>query len=379
MTVSPAFFGPTNAFTIQATSQVIGFMKEPGKYKLRDYCQFVKGTSTEEGTGKPIAAYTVLDPDAPVRIGPAVALPAGSATADIQGLGGGPDNQWRWDPAQKRPPANIAANFKFQVVQMDRRNYGYQVDTQTQDTASQNVLQIYRQIALNIAMSVKTWRVIKMLELASNWPAANTADANTLNGGKGKWDTASSDELSPNAFAIAKSVIQAVINIVLQTNGMVEPSDLVAVISPTAAFKMGTSGEIRGYVKSSAFSKERDEGKNLLNEAYGLPKYFAGIEWIVEDAVVVTEEMNAAQTPATTNRVWIKNDTSAIILSRKGGINGVQGAPTFSTVQVWFYKYEMTVEEKMDTWNKLHMGAVVDQFAEVPSALRAGYLITNIL
>ncbi len=372
---TPRYPGPLNVFVPSATSQVIAFLKSATEYKIRKYTQWF-GSKDKMNTGKPIAGYWIYDPDAPVRIGPNIAP---TANVDPQGIGPGPDNIYRWDPATDRPPANITGNFKLITVQMDRRNYGYQLDEQTDETADLPIRNIFRQQALNYAMKMKTWRVIKMLELVANWPTTNTADANTLNGGKGTWDKASSDELSPTAYAIRKSIIAAVIQIVLQTNGAVRVGDLRCVISPNLAFAMGSSGEIYGYVKSSAFSQERQEGKNELMESYGMPRFYAGMEFIVEDEVVVTDEMNALGTPATTGRVFIKNDTSAIIVARPGSVDGVAGAPSFSTVQVWFYKYEMAVEEHRDVWNKQEKGAVVDQFAEVPAALRAGFLVTNTL
>ena len=39
----------------------------------------------------------------------------------------------------------------------------------------------------------------------------------------------------------------------------------------------------------------------------------------------------------------------------------------------------MAIEEMFDVWNKKNKGSVVDQYAEVLAAQRAGYLITNIL
>ncbi len=357
-----------------ATGLVVGFIREPGNFRLREYTQWFGSEDKDSGTKKPIAGYWVYDPDAPVRIGPSVA----AATApDPQGIGPGPDNRWRWDPNTDRPPALDAGNFRFQTVQMERRNFGYQLDEQTDEAADFPLLSFERSSKLNIAMTVKTWRVIKMLENSGNWPATNVADANTLNGGKGTWATASSDGQSPTGLAIRKSLIAAQTQIVLLTNGVVRPRDLRCVISPNLAGIMGSTDEIYNYVKFGPFSQERQEGRNELLESYGMPKYYAGMTFVIEDSVAVTEEMNAAGTPATTNRVWVKNDTSAVIVARPGAVDGVPGSKSFSTVQVWYYKYELAVEEMRDAWNKQIKGAVVDQYAEVPTALRAGYLVTN--
>mgnify|MGYP003394806623 CR=1 FL=1 len=180
-------------------------------------------------------------------------------------------------------------------------------------------------------------------------------------------------------MAIRLAVQQVCVNIVLATNRAVQPEDLRFIISPIAALKMGSTGEIYNYVKSSQFSKDKQEGRNQLNEKYGMPTYYAGVEWVVEDTPAVLEEQNAAGTAATTNRVYVKNDNTCILVSRKGGLDGVYGSPSFSTVQIYYYRYEMKVEEKYDEWDDLHYGSVVDQYAEVIAASRAGALITNIL
>lgn len=368
------FASPTNVFVPAATGLVVGFIREPGNFKLREYTQWFGSETKDSGTKKPIAGYWIYDPDAPVRIGPNI---AGTANPDPQGIGAGPDNRFRWDPNTDRPPALDAAGFKFQTVQMERRNYGYQIDEQTDDAADMPLLAFERSSKLNIAMTVKTWRVVKMLENSANWPSTNVADANVLNGGKGPWSTASSDGTSSTGLAIRKSIIAVQLAIKLQTNGVVVPKDLRCVISPNLAGIMGSTDEIYNFVKFGPYSQQRAEGRNELLESYGMPRFYAGMEFVIEDAVAVTEEMNAAGTAATTNRLWVKNDTSAVVVARPGAVDGVQGSKSFSTVQIWYYKYEMAVEEMRDTWNKQIKGAIVDQFAEVPTALRAGYLITN--
>lgn len=377
MAQTPRFFSPTNGFVPSATNQLIGYMRTPGKYKLLDYTQLV-GSKSEDSTGKPICFYYVLDPDAPVRVGPVTGPTVTNPT--IQGTNGpSVDTQWRWAPGDDAPRGNIISNFYGQTVEMMRRAFPYEYDDQTGDTADLPIGEIYQQIALNLAMTVKTHRVISMLQTAANWPAAAVNDANTLNGGQGNWANASSDEQSANFLAIRIAVQQAAVNIVQATNAAVQPEDLRMIISPNAALKLGSTGEIYNYVKSSAFSKERQEGKNQLNEQYGMPRYYAGLEWIVEDAVMVNEYANVSGTTATVNRNWIKNDSTAIMVSRKGGLNGVYGAPSFSTVQLFYYRYEMAVEQKHDAWNKKQLGRIVDQYAEVLAATRAGQLITNIL
>ncbi len=355
---TPRYPGATDVFIPQATGQVIGFLRRPGQFKLLEYVQIVKSTR-EGGDGWPVCLYTTIDPDAPVRV----------VT----------DQEYAFEDGDRSPEgAGMMVNFTTTEVRMFRRAYPYRIGQQAADTATLfPVLPVYREIALMQAMTNKTARVWSLLDNASNW-GANTADANVLNGGKGKWTTASSTEGSPFYLAIKRSLTAAVQQINLATNSLVQPEDLRLVLSPVLAMNAANTGEITDYLKGSPFAKMQQEGKERgRNQQYGFPDYYGGVEVVVEDASRVTERPNAAGTPATANRNYIKGSTNAVLVSRKGGLDGVEGAPSFSTVQVYYYKYEMAVEERVHPWHKRVDGRVLDQFKEVLAASRAGYDITN--
>ncbi len=159
---------------------------------------------------------------------------------------------------------------------------------------------------------------------------------------------------------------------------MVQPEDLRCVVSPPLALDMANSGEMTDYLKGSPFAKEVQQGReNFKNSKWGLPQYYGGIEFIVEDASRVSERPNAAGTAATANRNYIKGSSNAVLLSRQGGLDGVEGTQSFSTLQIDYYKYELAVEERHDPWQKRYDGRVLDQFKEVLAATRAGYDITS--
>ncbi len=355
---TPRFPSSTNLFIPGATGQVIGYLRRPGKFKLLEYAQMVKSSRTG-GDGWPVCMFATIDPDAPVRV----------VT----------DQEYAWEDGDDAPEgAGMLVNFNTTEVRMFRRAYPYRIGEQAVDTAELfPVLPVYREIALMLAMTNKTARVWSLLDNASNW-GANTADANVLNGGRGKWTTASATEGSPFYMAIMRSLTAAVQQINLATNSVVQPEDLRLVLSPVLAMQAGNSGEIKDYLKSSPFSKAVQEGKEHgKNQQYGFPDYYGGVEVVIEDASRVTERPNAAGTAATANRNYIKGSTNAVLLSRKGGLDGVEGAPSFSTLQIYFYKYEMAIEEWHDVPNKRHNGRVLDQFKEVLASSRAGFDLTN--
>lgn len=356
--VTPRFPSSTNLFVPQATGQVVGYLRKPGKFKLLEYAQLVKSTRTG-GDGWPVCLFTTIDPDAPVRV----------VT----------DQEYAFEDGDDPPEGSgMMVNFVTTEVRMFRRAYPYRIGDQAADTANLfPVLPVYRQVALMEAMTNKTARVWSLLDTTANW-GSNTADANTLNGGRGLWSQASATEGSPFYLAIKRSLTAAIQTINLATNSVVQPEDLKLVISPVLAMSAANSGEITDYLKGSPFAKMQQEGKERgRNQQYGFPDYYGGVEVIVEDASRVTDRPNSAGTTSTTNRNYIKANTNAVLLSRIGGLDGVEGAPSFSTLQIYYYKYEMAVEERRDVWAKRIDGRVVDQFKEVLASSRSGFSITN--
>jgi hypothetical protein len=223
----------------------------------------------------------------------------------------------------------------------------------------------------------RTHRVLTLLEETSNWDG-HTDSANSLNGGYGKWDTASDQPTDPHYNAIKKTLLSACERVNLATNAFVQPDDLVLVVSPGLAQRMANTAEIHNYVKYGPFSKEALE--KGANARWGLPPTLYGFDVIVEDAVRVSSRMSADGTQASgSSRTYIKSDTSALLLSRKGGINGTYGTNSFATVQLYFYDWEMATYVFDDPKHERTDGHVTDCFAEVLAAPQAGYLITSVL
>jgi hypothetical protein len=357
---TPRYPSATNLFIPSATGQVIGFIRKPGQFKLLEYAQLVKSTR-ENGLGQPVCLFTTIDPDEPIRV----------VT----------DQEYAWEDGDKAPEgSNQSVNFNTTEVRMFRRAYPYRLGEQIVGTAVLfPVLPVYRSIAVAKAMTNKTKRVWNYLDNASNW-GSFTADCNVLNGGRGKWGTASATEGSPYYLAIKRSITAALQQVNLNTNAIVKEDDLKLVIAPQLAIAGANSAEITDYMKSSPFSKMVQEGRERgRNSKYGFPDYYGGVECIVEDAPVDTARPNSSGTADTTSRNYIKAASNAVLLSRKGGLEGVEGAPSFSTLQIYYWKYELAVEEQHDSWNKRYEGRVVDQFKEVLASARSGYDITGCL
>jgi|ERR1700733_119456 len=216
------------------------------------------------------------------------------------------------------------------------------------------------------------------LDNASTWPSTNVAAANDLNGGAGTWDKAGSDSGNPsNYMAIRKSIMSAMNVIFLQTNSRVRPRDLRLVVSPNLAKAMANSDEMRDAYKYGPKAQEYIEGNDAnMNDRFGLPPTYAGVEIVVEDSPILQDLPAANQTVSSTARTFIKNDSNAVIMSRPGKIDAQVG-PSFSTVQMHWCEHQLKVEEFHEVKDAYTQFSLVDFYCIVGGALESGFDITG--
>ena len=158
-----------------------------------------------------------------------------------------------------------------------------------------------------------------------------------------------------------------------------KPTSLVTVLSPKAAIATAASPEMQNYCRESPHSKEiLEKGLDPQYSLWGLPAQYKGFKFVVEDAPIVTEYPKADGTEATANRTRLKNDTTAVIVSRQGGLDGEYGAPSFSTIQIYHYGAITQVEAFDEPKHRRVEGHVVTDCAVELAASVAGYLVTNI-
>jgi hypothetical protein len=355
MTAQPRYLSGTNGFIPEATGQAIAFVRDPKEFKLNEYCQYIPTKTT-------VGVYAYLDQDQQVRI--------------IS------DAEFAWNDGDDRPSGNYnQGNFQWKEFRTQRRNYGFRLGWEAINQADGwNPKLFQNAIVMSQAMTNRTNRVITLLQTAANW-GSNTSDANVLNGGAGKWNTGSGDPTSPNYLAIKKSILAACQYINQATNAVVKMKDLRLVISPALAVAMAETSEMNEFFKNNQYALANVKGEPPVNEEWGLPDRYAGLPVTVEDAVITSINPNSAGTYATVpaQKTYVMSGSSAVIMSRKGGIQGNYGSPSYSTLQMYFYEYELAVEGFDDPQNKRINGNAVDHYKEILAAPPSGYLITNTL
>lgn len=343
----------TNGYVPESTGQVVGFIRKEDKFKINQYCQMIP-TKTRVGL------YAELGADQSVR--------------HVS------DSEDAWEDGDAAPvDSTNKVPFQWREFRTFRRASSWVLGYEAIDqTTAFKPKPVHMMTAISQRMTKRTKRIIDLMEDTSNW-SSNYGTATSLNGGKGKWDTASDNPESPFYNAISAALLEACRRINLATNSVVGIEDLRLVLSPGAAIKMSQSPEMKNYLRESPFAKQVMDGRPNMNALWGLPETYQGIRLVVEDASYVSERPKASGTQATSNRLYIKSDTSAVLVARPGGLDGNYGAPSFSTVQCYHFGGLLRVQTFDDPENERVKGRVSENFKEVLAAPISGFLITSIL
>jgi hypothetical protein len=260
-------------------------------------------------------------------------------------------------------------SFEFEPFLTKRYSYSFRVGYKAVEQAAWRILAVEAAFHAQQAMTAREVVAITKATTSGNWPASQVKTATTLGGGF--WDTGTATSpvlkkgLNAGAFVINKGTL-----------GIVRPKDLVLVISPETADKFGRTQEVHTYLKESPYALAQVRGDDAgQNGIWGLPDQLYGYNIVVDDTVYITSQKNVGGLAAAPAYAMPSN--SALLLGRPGGLMGVEGSPSFSTVHVFSYE-EMTVESKDDPDNRRHQGRVTDDFGvEIVSPV-SGLLVTNL-
>lgn len=341
--------GPSNVFvpSPDATGQVISFSRDPKKFALPGYVQYV---DVDKLTG----IYTKLDPKQSVR------------RVSLQGT--------RWARGSVRPAhENNLPMFEYLTYRCERSDYGFTLPIEVDQQASWKVKANCAAMVLSQAMTDRTKEVYDLVTTTSNWDSGNYGAAATLNGGFGQWDQASNDEDSPYYLGIRKTLDYCLAVILKQTNGLVTLEDLRVTIGVKMAQAISRTSEIRDMLKQSRFAMPHVEGFKGRNAIYNLPDDLYGLPLFVENATIVADNVGGASD----SQAFLWDSDYVLLASQPGGLDGGPAAEgTFSTVTIYFEE-QLTVETFEDSINRRLSGHVVDARDPKMTASSTGFLITN--
>lgn len=350
------YLGPFNGKlpTHEASGKlVVDFSRNVKKFALPRYCQYVP-TGGKAGARENQGYYYSMGLDEAVRM------------SDSDG------NDAGWADGAPRPSGTV--DETFDMVQFRTRRYerGFRVGFDTANLANWDVLAQRAAMASSRLMTLRTAKVAAKLTTTGNYASTHYSAVASMSGASGTWaqsTTARSD--------IKRTLLNAAEIINLDTNGVVGIDDLRLVMSPTDARQVAQTQEIIDMLKHSpeaaAYIKDATLAGSNLNAQWGLPPKLYGIELCIEDAV-----KNTARKGATTSKSRVWPTGSAVLMSRIGALEGVAGAPSFSSITL-FMREEMNVETNTENWNRRHLGSVVDDYFTAFTAPISSFLFTNII
>lgn len=323
---------------------LVDYSRNPNKFALPKYVQYVN-------SGKNVGLYTKMTIEMAGRL----------LTSD--------GAEFAWYDGQEQPSfEGNNESFVFTSYATKRKAFGYVLGELAAEQASWDILAQHGRIMAQRAMTSRTLAALTLLTTSGNYAAANTSAVSSITGVTGKWDVSTTARMD-----IKRSLDYAANQIALNTLSAVDPSDMILVMSPGCAQKLAVCQEIRDHIKQSPAAEKTVKGPGLgpLNDNYGLPETLYGYPVVVEKTVRVTSRKGATRAAS-----YILSDATPFMVSRPGGLEGVEGSPSFSSCTV-FFKEEMTVESKHDKDNRRHVARIVDDYDVVGTALDAAFLFTS--
>ena len=354
MATGPGFPSSTNTYvpSFDASGRlVIGYSRNPNKFVINKYVQYVESPKT-------VGYYLKLSPQEAARI--------------VSG------QDYEWPDGQVRPMhADGLEQFNYVQFRTARKDYGFTIGEMAAEQADWAILEQHSQIKAAQAMTGRTVDVLSTLTTTTNWTVAgatdpdlsadHTATATSLAGGQFDLGTST-------APYIKKALDKIAVLINLDTLGVVEPQQLMVIMNPNQARLWAESSEIHEYIKGSPAALDEIRSGTSPNARYGpgLPSTIYGYQIHVENAVKVTSRKGA-----TLAKSFAFPDQQVAVVSRIGDIEGVYGSPSFSTLTVFWYKDELTLERFDDPKNRLVEGHVVQNYVPVITSPLSGYLVTS--
>lgn len=288
-----------------------------------------------------------------------------------------------WVDGDSCPPGlNNLESFVFNPYRTTRRVYPFTMGELTVEQMSFDLLLTNTNDMAQQCMTARTMLVQNALSGAPWGNNSASVDAGTGPGGVGilpsgqNW-TNGSVGYSGNAGPNIKTCIQYGIKQVwLSTLGAVSYDKLALIVNPTTAQAMARSTEIQDYIKQSPDALAQVRGdKPSQNGIWGLPDTLYGVKVVVEDAVRVSSRKGAT----TDTLGFVMPDGMAYLLATPDSLVGLAGSRSYTPVQMFFYKDEMTVETLYDVNNKRYLARVITNYVIVIATTYAGFQFTNCL
>lgn len=321
---------------------IVGYSRNPASFRLSQYIKMVQMAKT-------VGLYAVWNSQNEARLLDTDARRYLWADGNKAADGHDETDLWQWLP-----------------IATDRYNVPFTLGQKAVDNASWQILLMHSRMAASKSMLIRTQLAYSAFAAAFATSGVNTDTATVLAGGKFDVGTSTTPYLKKGLAKVSVAINK-------QTLGTVGPDQLAIVMNPNTATSIANSAEIHDYVKSSPFALAQLRGDvPNQNGQWGLPERIYNHPLIVEDAVKVTSRTNVA----TGTYSYVFPDNEIAVIARPGDLDGLEGSPDFSSIQMFWWQDELTVESKYDPDNRLYQGRVIQDFKIVCPSTLSGYRIT---
>lgn len=277
--------------------------------------------------------------------------------------------EFAWADGNEAPEGfDGTESFEWREFRCERYALPVTLGDLTIDHASWDIKAEYAAKKAQQAMTLRTQQAITKLTDTSLYDSSHYSAVASISGNTGTWAA------STTARQDVKRSLNTAAEIILKdTLSAVDINELMLVINPDLAKALSICQEIVDHIKGSpdALAQVRGElpGDNAV---FGLPNKLYGFPVIVEKTVKVTSRKGASST----SRSFVLGDSTSFMCARPGGLEGLFGAPTFSTCVI-FMEEEMTTEWIRDAKNRRSLGRVVENYATKLVAPVSGYVFTT--
>lgn len=283
-----------------------------------------------------------------------------------------------WAPGANAPTGNEnLAEWEFKQFSTKRRATAFNLDEDAVDQGEWSISEYHAAALMQLVLTKRTYRVFSALTTTANWAQAQDLDASADH-----YNSASSlvggylDQGTSTAPYLRKAMTK-IANLVLKdSGGVITDDNIMFVMNPNTASLISNSPEIHDYIKGSPAAKDEIYSGASPNAKYGagLPSTLYGYKVIVDPTVY-----NSAAKGATLAKGFAFPDQTMVAVSRVGGLEApfIKNTPNFSTMVMFWYRDEITVERFHDVNNRLYNHRIVEDTAEVLVSPATGYLITS--
>src|SRR3954447_17567911 len=296
--------------------------------------------------------------------------------------------EFAWPPGSDRPTGtDNQERFQFAPYLCQRRAFSVRLDNRAVQMSAWAVSETELRAKGQQCMTQRATLAANVL-MAAFTGSTQTSTAAAITGNA----AFTMDKGTPTSPYVKIVLQAAALQINKGTLGVINPEDLVIVMSPETAVAIAQSAEIQGMLSNSMYAYPLLTGnlEGQIQRNWSLPPRLYDFRISVENTVRVTTARGAAVAsytytiPKGTIFMLTRRDNEmvnpSLLKAERGEVKmsdeDMQAVPVYSTL-VGFMKEEFTVENRTDPWNRILDISIATDYTYQVSQPLSGYMITS--